>query len=146
MNIQKRIRQLIFFLSILLLATSCSELEKKTETKESNFVAKSVVHTEKYDLQVFEFDARTGGEIVGDLGTRLTFSPFSFIDMNEFIVDGKIKLELKEFYVDVEGHSHVMSLKEENRLLSDCSFELRAYEGKLPLLFQQSLDIASVID
>ena len=146
MNTQKWIRQISFFLSILLLTTSCTELDEKTDTNESDFVTKSVGHTEKYDLQVLKFDAGAGGEIVGDLGTRLTFPPFTFVDMNGFIVDGIVKLELKEFYVDVEGHSHQMSIKEENRLLSDCSFELRAYEGTLPLLFQQSLDIASVID
>ena len=146
MNTQKKIRQVSFFLSILLLTTSCSELEKNTKTEEDLNIKPSVVHTEKYDLQVFEFDPRAGGEIVGDLGTRLTFPPFSFIDMNGFIVDGTIRLELKEFYVDLEGHSHVMSLKEESRLLSDCSFELRAYEGDLPLLFEQSLDIASVME
>lgn len=147
MNTQQSIRQIIFFLSILLLTTSCSEFEKKSEIQEpKKNISEIVGHTEKYDLQIFEFDARAGGEIVGDLGTRLTFPPFTFVDMNGFIVDATIRLELKEFYVDVEGHPHQMSLKEENILLSDCSFELRAYEGKLPLIFQQNLDIASVID
>ena len=146
MNTQNRIRQISFFLSILLFTTSCTQLEKKTTVNDPDPISKPVVHTEKYDLQNFEFDTRAGGEVVGDLGTRLTFPPFTFVDMNGFIVDGTIRLELKEFYVDVEGHSHQMSLKEDSRLLSDCSFELRAYEGKLPLLFQQTLDIASVMD
>lgn len=146
MNTQKKIRTIAFFLSTLLLITSCSKLEKNANTQEPKITTKSVAHTEKYDLQVFEFDPRVGGEIVGDLGTRLTFPPYSFVDMNGFIIDTPIRLELKEFYVDIEGHSHVMSLKEENRLLSDCSFELRAFDDKLPLLFEQTLDIASVME
>jgi hypothetical protein len=146
MNIQTTISKIFFFLSILSFTTSCSEFEKPTLDEQAKNKFKTVIQTEDYELQYFEFDATNGGELVGSLGTRLNFPEFSFEDMNGFLVEGKIKLELKEYYVDIEGHSDQMSLKEDNKLLSDCSFELRAFDGDMPLIFLNNLDIAGMIE
>ena len=134
---------------ILLVLASCTELDtpnnrnKNTHVQENRAI--SVTLEDNYKLEIFELDAAKGGEIVGGLGTRLTFPPFAFEDINGFVIDGKVRLELKEFYVDAE-ETHQLFLKEDNQVLHDYAFELRGYEGKLPLVFVSNLDVAALMD
>lgn len=131
--------------SFLFLFTSCSKKNSAISNKPEKELDSKIAKQE-FELQVFDFDATTGGEIVGKLGTRLTFPPYAFQDISGFLIEGKIKLELKEFYVDTEESQHELLLRDDNKMLCDCTFELRAFEGKLPLVFLSSMNIAGLME